>query len=137
MVSMAGGWFGGLPEAPDLPRDDDVISEEELQIYASSLEKNGFFGPNSYYMNHPANAEFGQEAKNDGILEMPVLFLGARYDYVCDTITTGMAEPMRANCKNLTEHVVDSGHWMAQERPDEVNEKIAAWLGALDSEKFG
>jgi len=131
MISKAGGWFGGLPEAPDFPIDEDVVSEAELQVYAAGLKKNGFFGPNSYYMNHEANAEFAQEKKNNGILEMPVLFLGARYDYVCDTVSTGLAEPMRELSKNLTEHVVDSGHWMAQERPDDVNRHIANWLQAI------
>jgi pimeloyl-ACP methyl ester carboxylesterase len=131
LISKHGGWFGGLPQAPDFPIDEDVITEDELQVYTKYLKQNGFFGPNSYYMNHPQNAEFAAERKNDGILEMPVLFLGARYDYVCDTMTTGLAEPMREMSKNLTEHVVDSGHWMAQERPDDVNRHIEAWLAEI------
>jgi len=38
---------------------------------------------------------------------------------------------IRSKCKNLTEHVIDSGHWMAQERPSDVNEKIEAWLKTI------
>ena len=35
---------------------------------------------------------------------------------------------MRRDCADLTEVVVKSGHWMAQERPVEVNAALARWL---------
>lgn len=31
-------------------------------------------------------------------------FLGARYDFTCETIVSNMAAPMRERCHNLTEH---------------------------------
>ena len=37
---------------------------------------------------------------------------------------------MRAHCADLTEAVVESGHWMAQEKPAEVNAALAKWLAA-------
>ena len=43
------GWFGGLPEAPEVPIDEDVITEEELDVFAGALSRNGFFGPNSWH----------------------------------------------------------------------------------------
>ncbi|TXL75454.1 alpha/beta hydrolase [Vineibacter terrae] len=122
------GWFRGLPAAPDLPRDPDVVSEEDLRVYAEALERNGFFGPDSYYMNHKANALYAETAVNGGRLDMPVLFLAARYDYVCETVESRLAEPMRAHCRNLTTEIVASGHWMAQERPLQVNAALARWL---------
>lgn len=133
-VRRNGGWFGPLEAAPDLPRDDDVVSEEDLRVYAESLGRNGFFGPDSYYMNHDANARL--LAGVDGRLDMPVLFLGARYDYVCETVTSRLAEPMRERCGRLTEYVVDSGHWMAQERPREVNAALAHWLATVVPEAW-
>lgn len=125
-VRAQGGWFGPLDRAPDLPRDDDVVSDEDLRVYAEALTRNGFFGPDSYYMNHAANADYHQAAC--ARLDLPVLFLGARYDYVCETITSRLADPMRERCSKLTEQVIDSGHWMAQERPREVNAALARWL---------
>lgn len=123
-----GGWFGGVEEAPDLPMDHDVVTEEDLATYADALERNGFFGPDSYYMNHEANAAYASQALNDGRLDMPVLFLAAQYDYVCETISSRAAEPMRRMCDNLDEAVVYSGHWMAQERPADVNAALVSWL---------
>jgi soluble epoxide hydrolase / lipid-phosphate phosphatase len=124
----AGGWFGGAVEAPDLPRDADVVSEQDLRAYAASLARTGFFGPDSYYMNHQANAAYAAGAANDGRLDMPVLFLAGAYDYVCETIDSRLAEPMRRLCRDLTERVVFSGHWMAQEKPAAVNAALAHWL---------
>jgi len=52
----------------------------------------------------------------------------ARSSYSWRTIDSQLAEPMRANCSDLTEAVVPSGHWMAQERPLDVNAALAKWL---------
>jgi pimeloyl-ACP methyl ester carboxylesterase len=126
-VRKAGGWFGG-GGAPDLPRDGDVVSEEDLAAYAAALTRNGFFGPDSYYMNHAANAAYAAKAVNGGRLDMPVLFLAAQYDYTCECITSRLAEPMREHCRDLTQKTILSGHWMAQEKPVEVNAALAHWL---------
>ena len=56
---------------------------------------------------------------------MPVLFLHGAYDYTCETIDSRLAEPMRLHCADLTEVVVESGHWMAQENPVAVNAALA------------
>jgi pimeloyl-ACP methyl ester carboxylesterase len=122
------GWFGGLPGAPDLPRDASVLSEEDFHRYAEALERNGFFGPDSWYMNAERNEAFATKAKSSGRIAMPVLFLHGAYDYVCATVDTRLADPMREYCVDLTEAVVKSGHWMAQEQPVAVNAALAKWL---------
>jgi soluble epoxide hydrolase / lipid-phosphate phosphatase len=127
-IRRAGGWFGGAAAAPDFPRDADVLSEEELCAYAAALQRNGFFGPDSWYMNHAANAAYGARAVKEGVLDMPALFLAAAYDYICETVTSRLAEPMRQYCRDLTEHVIPGGHWLAQEKPAAVNAAIAGWL---------
>src|SRR5262249_51460341 len=114
-VRRDGGWFGGGGKAPSLPRDDEVVSEQDLAVYVAALQRNGFFGPDSWYMNHARNAQYSKLAKAGGRLTLPALFLHGRYDYICQTVDTRLAEPMRASCDDLTEAIVDSGHWMAQE----------------------
>jgi len=121
-------FIGGMPEFPDVPADRDVLSEEDEHRYASSMQRNGFFGPDSWYMNGERNIEFAKSQVNGGRLSMPVLFLHASYDYVCMTVGTRLADPMREYCKNLTEATVQSGHWMAQEKPLAVNAHLAKWL---------
>jgi len=130
MVRAGGGWFGGADVAPDIPRDADVVTEADLRTYAAALDRNGFFGPDSWYLNHAANEEYATRAVNDGVLDLPVLFLGARWDFTCETVESRLADPMREYCTDLTEQVLDTGHWMAQERPAEVNAALVAWLRA-------
>lgn len=52
----------------------------------------------------------------------------AANDLTCDTTGSRLAEPMRGSCANLTEVVVQSGHWMAKECPVAVNAALAKWL---------
>jgi pimeloyl-ACP methyl ester carboxylesterase len=123
-----GGWFSGADVPPDVPLDTDVLSEADLSVYAASLARTGFFGGSSWYMNHERNAAYSAGWRNDGRLQMPVLFLIAEYDYTCECIDSALAEPMRGLCSNLTEHTIASGHWMAQEKPVQVNAALVNWL---------
>lgn len=129
-VRQMDGWFGGAQRPPVLPRDPDVVSEQDLCAYAAALTRNGFFGPNSWYMNHERNARFIAGSGGDGRLAMPALFLSAAHDYVCDTVDSRLADPMRARCDDLTWVDVPSGHWMAQECPRQVNAALARWLAS-------
>ncbi|HUN43729.1 MAG TPA: alpha/beta hydrolase [Acetobacteraceae bacterium] len=128
LVRHDGGWFNGAAVAPDVPLDTDVLTVQDLRAYVAALQCNGFFGPDSWYMNHTRNIEYAAEAANSGRLSMPVLFLHAAHDYTCETLVSRLAEPMRLDCDDLTEAVVPSGHWMAQEKPSGVNAAIAQWL---------
>jgi pimeloyl-ACP methyl ester carboxylesterase len=130
MVRAIGGWFGPGAPAPDLPRDETVLTQADEDAYTAALERNGFFGPDSWYMNPAANIAYAERARDRWRLTMPTLFLHAAYDYICETQDSRLAEPMRAHCANLTEGVVKSGHWMAQEQPAAVNAHLAKWLAA-------
>jgi pimeloyl-ACP methyl ester carboxylesterase len=123
-----GGWFGGAGKAPDVPMDSDVVTEAEIEQYAEGLRRNGFFGPDSWYMNAGRNVAYAARAVDGGVLDLPVLFLHGVYDYTCETVDSRLAEPMRRDCRNLTEVMVASGHWMAQEQPRVVNAALAKWL---------
>jgi pimeloyl-ACP methyl ester carboxylesterase len=128
LVRRDGGWFGGTGRAPAVPRDADVLTEVDLDAYVASLQRNSFFGPDSWYMNHQANEEYARRAADNGRIAMPVLFLHGAYDYTCETIDSRLAEPMREKCADLTEVVIHSGHWMAQENPTAVNAALARFL---------
>jgi pimeloyl-ACP methyl ester carboxylesterase len=127
-VRRDGGWFGGAAQAPDVPMDRDLLTDEDLHRYASALKANGFFGPGSWYMNGERNAEYAARAVGAGRLSMPVLFFHGTRDSVCETARSRLADPMREHCQNLTEVMVASGHWMAQEKPTLVNAGLAHWL---------
>lgn len=127
-VRRNGGFFGSASAAPDLPRDPEVLTEADLAAYTQALSRNGFTGPGSWYMNGEANRAYAERSLDNGHLAMPVLFLHAEYDYTCETVSSRLADPMRAYCAHLTEVVIRTGHWMAQENPVAVNKALAAWL---------
>ena len=126
-----GGWFrAGKSARPTFRATPPCSSEEDEHRYVAALKRNGFFGPDSWYMNWQANLAYAERAKANWRLNMPVLFLHGAYDYVCETLVSRLAEPMRAHCENLTEVTIPSGHWMAQEKPVEVNAALAKWMGS-------
>lgn len=130
-VVQDGGWFGG-PNAklPDIPLGASLLDEERYADLLESQKRNGFFGATAYYLNHTANAAFAAESVNGGTLNMPVLFVDAKYDSVCTTTGEGtkLADPMREYCTNLTEVSIEASHWVALEKPEEVNLAVANFL---------
>ncbi len=129
-ITRDGGWFGGTGRAPDVPRDPAVMSEQELAEYAAAFARTGFFGANAWYTNNDRNVDYASHVRDGGVLRLPVLFVHATYDAVCETVDSQLAEPMRRDCIDLTERVVDAGHWLPREKPDEVNAALEAWLAA-------
>ena len=65
-----GGFEIGLGQAG---HDAVLLSEEDERRYVAALERNGFFGPDSWYMNWEANLAYAARAKADWRLNMPVL----------------------------------------------------------------
>jgi pimeloyl-ACP methyl ester carboxylesterase len=126
-ITRDGGWFGGTGRAPDLPRDPAILSEDDLDRYVAAFERSGFFGPDAWYVNQERNAQYAH-ASGRRALHMPVLFLHAAYDSICETVDSRMADPMRRDCVDLIEQVLETGHWIALEQPAQVNAAIGAWL---------
>jgi soluble epoxide hydrolase/lipid-phosphate phosphatase len=62
------------------------------------------------------------------VLTFPVLFIDAKWDYVCSTSLDRLNEQMTKYCKDLTECRIEAGHWVAIEKPREVHAAVARWL---------
>lgn len=122
-----GGWFGPAGP-PAVPRDAALIPQEIFDALVSAFEKTGFAGADAWYLNDAPNIAYAAEAENFGRLDLPVLFLHAERDTVCDTVHSRLADPMREDCTDLTEVKIASGHMLMLERPSEVNAAIADWL---------
>ena len=106
-----------------------VLTEADLAAYTAALDRNSWFGPSAWYMNHNLNIAYAATAVNGGRLSMPTLFLDGANDLTClTTVGSRLAEPMRQYCEDLTEVMIQSGHWMAQECPVAVNAALAKWL---------
>jgi soluble epoxide hydrolase/lipid-phosphate phosphatase len=125
-----GGLFGGGSAPPPEALPTPLLAGEVFDAFVQAMKKTGFWGATAYYMNHKENAAFNDSKAlpNGASLDKPVLFIHGEYDFVCATVGTRLADPMREACSNLTEVVVDAGHNVHAERPEKVNSAIARFL---------
>ena len=127
-VTMRGGWFEG-DGPPESEMDTAVLDKISHAQYVKAFTRNGFFGPDSLYMNSRANAEYTSRAVNNGVLDMPVLYLFASNDHWCECVkNTKFAKNMLELCPQFTSVEISAGHWLNQEKPTEVNSALTHWL---------
>lgn len=127
-VRRYGGWFGDADAVPALPRDETILSQNDYDTFVAAFQRNGFFGPDAWYVNADRNVAYAETSLHGGRIDLPVLFLHARYDTICETVDSRLAEPMREYCPRLSEAVIDGGHWLSMEQPAIVNAALAQWL---------
>ena len=123
-----GGFFGRQGRASSMPRDETMLSGADYDTFVAAFDRTGFHGANAWYLNDTANAGFAAEAPSFGRLDLPVLFVHAVWDTVCDTVHSALAEPMREDCADLSEATIEAGHSVMLEAPDAVNEAIDIWV---------
>jgi pimeloyl-ACP methyl ester carboxylesterase len=130
----APGWFtvpsGGamrdrLPVDAPLP---SWLPEAEFDAHVAAIERGGITGPLNRYRN--VDRDWEDLAAWDGAtIEQPSIYIaGAR-----DSSTAWLAEAIGMQSVWLPglsgTHLIDgAGHWVQQERPDEVNELLVDWL---------
>ena len=130
----APGWFtvplGGairdrLPTDAPLPR---WISEAEFDARAAEFERNGFTGPLNRYRN--LDRDWEDLAAFDGAtIRQPAIYIAGELD----TSTVWLSDAIAQQATWLpgltgTHLLQGSGHWVQQERPDQVNNLILHWL---------
>lgn len=104
LARKSGDFFGGSGCAPDMPLDTSVMTDVDCCAYVAALERNGFFGPDSWYVNAASNIEYAKQARDGGKLSLPALFLHGTYDFLCETTANSrIADPMRKAYSDLTE----------------------------------
>lgn len=130
------GWEPVFEATKGLQRDEAILDEADYWAYASALQRNGFRGPDCCYRNNQRNAAYGARSVNGGRLDMPVLFIHALYDPTCVTVDSEYSTPMRKHCTDLTEEIIEAGHWVQQEKGVEVNAALVRWLAAQLPEQW-
>jgi pimeloyl-ACP methyl ester carboxylesterase len=117
------GFIERMPEPAGLP---DWLSQEELDHYAAEFARTGFRGGVNWYRNLDRNWEMSEHLA-DAKVEVPSLFIGGADDPVLTMSPPGV------NDEHLSDHrgnviVEGAGHWVQQEKPDEVNRALLAFL---------
>ncbi|WP_214414028.1 alpha/beta fold hydrolase [Sphaerisporangium fuscum] len=107
------------------------LSEDDLDVYAAEFERTGMSGALNRYRN--MDRDWEDLAGLDGApITQPSLFIGGDLD----ASTTWMADAIAAYPHTLPGLVSATvlegcGHWIQQERPEEVNRILTGWLASL------
>jgi len=125
-----GGWFGSAHRAPAMSRDESMLDAGSFESLIAAFTSTGYSGADAWYLNDDANAAYAAQAPDFGRLTLPVLFVHAAWDAVCETVHSRLADPMRADCTDLTEVTIEGGHELTLELPNEVNDSLERWLAA-------
>jgi pimeloyl-ACP methyl ester carboxylesterase len=105
------------------------ITEEELGFYVETFERTGFTGGLNWYRNIDRNWAL-TEPFGERRIEQPALFLTGELDLVRSFMP---AEAMNGWVTDLRREVTidGAGHWIQQERPDEVNAALLQFLAEV------
>ncbi|MEV0440802.1 alpha/beta hydrolase [Streptomyces spectabilis] len=126
---------GGATLRDRFPQDrlPSWLTEADLDVYAGEFERTGMTGALNRYRN--MDRDWEDLAGLDGSpLTQPSLFIGG----ALDASTTWMADAVQAFPATLpglvSSHLLDGcGHWVQQERPDEVNRLLVSWLAVVSA----
>ncbi|MFE7185278.1 alpha/beta fold hydrolase [Streptomyces erythrochromogenes] len=109
------------------------LSEADLDTYAGEFERTGLTGALNRYRN--MDRDWEDLAPHRGApITQPSLFIGG----ALDASTTWMSDSIDAYPTTLprlsASHLLEGcGHWIQQERPDEVNRLLTDWLATIQS----
>ncbi|WP_243773711.1 alpha/beta fold hydrolase [Actinomadura barringtoniae] len=126
---------GKLRDRFPADRQPTWLTNDDLDVYATEFERTGLSGGLARYRN--MDRDWEDLAAHDGApITQPSLFIGGELD----ASTTWMADAIKAYPETLpglvSSHILEGcGHWIQQERRDEVNELLTSWLSSLPAER--
>jgi pimeloyl-ACP methyl ester carboxylesterase len=121
------GFVERLPEPEALP---DWLSQAELDHYVAEFSRTGFTGGLNWYRNFDRNWEITATTPATTITA-PSLFIAGTADPVLGFTDRGRyAEVVSGPYREVM--LDGAGHWVQQERPDEVNEALLKFLSGLE-----
>ena len=126
-VDEGKGFLGKLRSDLPLP---NWITEADIAKFAEGYQKSGFRGGLNWYRNIDRNWELTAPWQGAQIHQPSLFIAGSK-----DSVITGLIGAKRVNelervLPNLTRKLIidGAGHWIQQERPDEVNAALIAFL---------
>lgn len=119
-------WTAAWADKDEEPRVPRFMTEDDVAVYVSEYERTGFTGGLNWYRNIDRNRELTLQY-DERRIEMPALFMAGTRD---STMKWMSPEVMDGRVTDLRTVLVEgAGHWLQQERPDDVNRALLALLG--------
>lgn len=120
------GFVDRLPEPERLP---DWLTQDELDHYVAEFTRTGFTGGINWYRNLDRNWALTDHVAGAKVT-VPSLFIGGRVDPVVlmtpPSVMDGWLDDHRG-----TVLIDGAGHWVQQEKPDEVNAALLKFVADI------
>ncbi|TXK67592.1 alpha/beta fold hydrolase [Paenibacillus sp. N3.4] len=102
------------------PLGEPVMSDDDLSVYITAFNKTGFTPSINWYRN--LNRNWHLLGDVSPILHQPTLMIYGENDII----------PPLPNIKDFVPNIdiksLNTGHWIQEERPEELNQMILEWL---------
>ena len=109
-----------VAHAPEMP-GESLLSDSELAVFVENFEHSGFTGGINWYRNFDRNWQLLADVEQ--IVRAPALMLYGDHD------TVPKSGKLEQFVPNVEIQNLDCGHWIQQERPEQVNSAMLDWLG--------
>jgi pimeloyl-ACP methyl ester carboxylesterase len=106
---------------------DELLSDAELAVYVDTYRRTGFTGGLNWY--RALHKDWEEGLGHEFVIDKPALMISAADDWF---FPRGATDGMEELLPQVRKHVIpDAGHWLQQERPDDVNALLLDWLKDL------
>ena len=103
---------------------DEILSDEELAVYVDNYRRTGFTGGLNWY--RALHKDWEEARGYEYVIDKPALMISAADDWF---FPRGATDGLEQLLPQVEKHVIpDAGHWLQQEKPDEVNALLLPWL---------
>jgi pimeloyl-ACP methyl ester carboxylesterase len=120
------GFIDRLPEPDGLP---DWITAEELDHYVAEFTRTGFTGGLNWYRNFDRNWELTEQTPA-ATVTVPVLMAGTADPVLSFTPRDRVSDVVSGPYREVL--IEGAGHWLQQQRADEVNKELLSFLSGLE-----
>jgi pimeloyl-ACP methyl ester carboxylesterase len=126
-VEEGKGFLGDDKSAAPLP---DWLTETDLAYFTSAYRKSGFRGGLNWYRNIDRNWELTAPWQGAQIVQPSLFIAGSKDAVITGLIGAKRVADMERALPNLKRKLIleGAGHWVQQQRADEVNAALIAFL---------
>ena len=126
-VTEGKGFLGNIPPVVKLP---DWLDEADIATFAEAYQKSGFRGGLNWYRNLDRNWEMTAPWQGAQIHQPSLFVAGSQDSVITGLIGAKRVTELERVLPNLRHKLIidGAGHWVQQERPDEVNAALINFL---------
>ena len=108
-------------------RRASYLTEDDYRVIRQCVTE-GIEPKLNWYRSTIAELDWEDEKELNPTIRRPVLYIGGAKDYVC---IPKLYASQKQDIPTLETVEMDTGHWVMEEKPNEVNQAIANWAKAL------